>query len=554
MFSNIIYLLTITKSWKYVVFYVLIVFFSIIFELATFSVFAQLIDRLIGGDRDNIYLLEQRNFFQVSLVQICILVIISASFKLLQLLGSSLLPQKLGYEINSLLASNYLNLTNGSQQKWGNSELIADLTVKTNTVVYSTLAPLLSSVSAVLTISSMLCYLLFIDFTKTLYVLALFATFYGLVFLSVTRKINNIALQLNYTQDEINQKALDISLVRRLDRYFGTSRAIRHGYLGSEYENRKSRVIINFISQLPKLIFELLIFLAILAYANVQQLFEISSIYLVSLGLVAQRIFPLVQQIFSQLTTMFSNKEISDSVVRHLNLPKLNLHRLQNKLHEWSTMKVVIDGKGISNIDIEFVNGQSYSILGASGTGKSTTLGVLSADMANVSGRLYVDGELIADENCNDHFNRTSYAAQHDTLPKITLGEFVTGKVDFSDEDISKVSLLIDNLGLSERLKKTTEWWLKGLSTSENLLSGGEIQRIFVAQALFKECSIYIFDEPTSALDSATEDKVLEFIFDYLEGKTVIIVSHSKKVGAYCDNSIDLSFSKPDEPELNSGR
>ena len=75
-------------------------------------------------------------------------------------------------------------------------------------------------------------------------------------------------------------------------------------------------------------------------------------------------------------------------------------------------------------------------------------------------------------------------------------------------------------------------------------LSGGERQRIILARSLLKESDIYIFDEALSQIDSKKEKEILDKIFKYLKGKTIIFISHNEKNKDMFDRTIYLKNGK----------
>ena len=71
-------------------------------------------------------------------------------------------------------------------------------------------------------------------------------------------------------------------------------------------------------------------------------------------------------------------------------------------------------------------------------------------------------------------------------------------------------------------------------------LSGGQIQRIGIARALFRDPSIMILDEATNALDNETEKKILDYIFKKLDNKIIVLCTHKKELIKYCDKIIEV--------------
>ena len=66
-------------------------------------------------------------------------------------------------------------------------------------------------------------------------------------------------------------------------------------------------------------------------------------------------------------------------------------------------------------------------------------------------------------------------------------------------------------------------------------LSGGQIQRIGIARALYNNCEIMLFDEATNALDSKTEDEIINSINMFKQNRTIILISHNEKSLKYCN-------------------
>lgn len=81
----------------------------------------------------------------------------------------------------------------------------------------------------------------------------------------------------------------------------------------------------------------------------------------------------------------------------------------------------------------------------------------------------------------------------------------------------------------------------KNIGEKGNQLSGGQLQRIGIARAIYSDRPILIFDEISSALDRDTERKIFENLLKLKnEGKTIIISSHSKSLEKYCDHILNL--------------
>ena len=98
---------------------------------------------------------------------------------------------------------------------------------------------------------------------------------------------------------------------------------------------------------------------------------------------------------------------------------------------------------------------------------------------------------------------------------------------------------------LMRRLGLSLEKFPKGLDTeiSENMgnLSGGEIQKLSLIRGLLQNKKIYILDEPTSAMDLESEKAFCSIVKEYLDNKTVLIISHRQEILSVCDDIIRIS-------------
>ena len=185
------------------------------------------------------------------------------------------------------------------------------------------------------------------------------------------------------------------------------------------------------------------------------------------------------------------------------------------------------------DISLEFEAGKVYTIVGKSGTGKSTLLSLLAGLDIATGGRIDCDGENLAEINRNRYraqkagiiFQALNLLTNATAVDNIVLSMNISGMTGI-DKKACALELL-EKVGIEP--EKANRKILK--------LSGGEQQRIGIARALAHNPALIIADEPTGNLDKDTEAKILK-IFKSLahdENKCVIIVTHSKKVTTIAD-------------------
>ena len=107
------------------------------------------------------------------------------------------------------------------------------------------------------------------------------------------------------------------------------------------------------------------------------------------------------------------------------------------------------------------------------------------------------------------------------------------------ENDKKKIMSILEPLNLSsiysERIKETSSIGERG-----SKLSGGQIQRIGLARALYRDPDILILDEATNALDSQTETQILNYLFEKMKNKIVILCTHKKELLKHCNKIIEV--------------
>lgn len=217
------------------------------------------------------------------------------------------------------------------------------------------------------------------------------------------------------------------------------------------------------------------------------------------------------------------------------------------------------DRKLFQHVNLKFVPGNCYGIIGANGAGKSTFLKILSGQMEPSSGEVSMSKGQRMSVLGQDHY---AFDA-HTVLDTVILGnprlyqierekEAIYSKPDFSDEDGERAAALegefaelggwtmeadaatlLNSLGLAEELHQ------RKMST----LAGREKVKVILAQALFGNPDVLILDEPTNDLDIAAIAWFEEFLINY-EG-VVIVVSHDRHfLNNVCTYIADVDFGR----------
>lgn len=215
--------------------------------------------------------------------------------------------------------------------------------------------------------------------------------------------------------------------------------------------------------------------------------------------------------------------------------------------------------KLFNDVNLKFVPGNCYGVIGANGAGKSTFLKILSGEIDSTTGEVTFPANIRMSVLKQDHFAYDEFTV----MDTVIMGnkrlyeimrekEELYAKPDFSDEDGVRASELEGEFSEMNGWDAETEvaQILQGLGISSDLhysymrdLNGGDKIKVMLSQALFGRPGIILLDEPTNNLDIESVEWLEDFLLDF-EG-LVIVVSHDRHfLNTVCTHIVDIDFRK----------
>lgn len=189
----------------------------------------------------------------------------------------------------------------------------------------------------------------------------------------------------------------------------------------------------------------------------------------------------------------------------------------------------------LSGINLEIKPGSFVAIAGKSGSGKSTLADLLIGLKRPTTGQILINGAS-CENFIEDNLGVVAYVPQEPSLLAATLGQNVSLNFGKQDQfEVEQVRRSLEVAGLSHLLHKLPNGLETQIGPGYQTLSGGEVQRIGIARAIFTEPSLLILDEATSALDSETQQEIMESIFKLRQKMTLIVIAHRKETIASAD-------------------
>ena len=194
------------------------------------------------------------------------------------------------------------------------------------------------------------------------------------------------------------------------------------------------------------------------------------------------------------------------------------------KFKEVSFSYELEDGKTLNSVNLEFQGGKMTSLVGHSGSGKSTILNLIPRFYDIQSGDISIDDQSIYKSSIKSIRDEISMVSQETTL----FDDTIKNNIKYSNRNATD-----EEIYLAAKLSFSEEFILKLPKKFETLigengvrLSGGEKQRLSIARAMLKKSSIILLDEATSSLDSETESKIQEALKTLTKDKTTIVIAH----------------------------
>lgn len=204
----------------------------------------------------------------------------------------------------------------------------------------------------------------------------------------------------------------------------------------------------------------------------------------------------------------------------------------------------------LNECSLQIEVGKSLAIVGESGCGKSTLLKLLTASYLPSTGKVSVNEYPLTDVEEDSFTSQFGIVMQNGTIYSTTILE----NIGFSDlnPDMDKVKEAARMACIDSFIESLPMGYNTRIGSSGLQLSGGQRQRIFIARALYRNPPILILDEATSSLDAITESRIMDNVFRYCKGRTLIIAAHRLSTVSNADKIVVMSNGKIAEEGTHS--
>ena len=542
---------------KTLIFILLLTLLNTAFELIGIGLIIPMLTYFVG-ETPNFFF--QKIFLFENMSQIKILTIILILFNLIYLFkficSTSLILQKnkfdwfLFSDLSKKIFSNYLNKSYILHLSNNLSEKIQVVRGETNIFSFGVIRPLVELIVEFTLFLSICFFLLFYNFKISLIIIFFFGLLGFLWNIYYNKRLEILGKK---------RQSFSIKTISEIQNSFKNFKETTIYQLKNFFLERfKSPNIDNSIVgykrdtilAMPRLILELMgvTGIIIIFFFLISKQIQLTEI-LITLGVfmfATVRIIPSISKIVRALQSIKFNIIVVDKIYDELKVEKEIFENERNKtifnnicLEDVSFKFPNSSELVLKNINLKISKGSKIGIIGKTGSGKSTLINLICGLIEKSEGKILINSKEKTNSDNNYLMSKIAYIS-HDSF---LLNESIEYNISLKNEENTDKILLKEVLKQTELSEFVNQLKLKEktlVGENGNSLSRGQCQRISIARALYSRREIIVFDEGTSALDIPTEDKILDFVFDKLNDKTIISVSHRKNSLKLCDSVYEI--------------
>ena len=478
------------------------------------------------------------------------LLVISLSFKALTTYIQVHFILMREYSIGKRLIEGYLHQPYSWFLNRNSADIGTTILSEVQQVIGNGIKPLIEVITKGMVIIALISLLIIVNPKLALSVGLSLAGAYGLTFYFIRKYLNRMG-----SERFINNK-LRFTIVSEA---FGAAKEVKVGGLEGTYINlfsnfakmfARTQASAQVVAQLPRYILEAIAFggiLLIILYTMNKSGSFYNSLPIVSLYVLAgYRLMPALQQIYSSFTQLafvgpsldklhedFKNIKLFEKNQDQGVLPFNKSINIKNIHYNYPNSSRT----ALRDIYLSIPSKSTVGLVGATGSGKTTTVDIILGLLEPQKGTLEIDGQIITKKNVRAWQRSIGYVPQHIYLSDDTVAANIAFGVNPNDinqqavEKAAKIASLhkfvIDELPM----KYQTTIGERGVR-----LSGGQRQRIGIARALYHNPKVLILDEATSALDNQTEKMVMDEVHNLDKDITIILIAHRLSTVKKCDN------------------
>lgn len=486
------------------------------------------------------------NFIIIFSVFIFLFYVIKLIFSIKNAKLMAKLTSNLYIDISKKLFENYLNYYYRDFGKKNTAEINQILVVESDN-----LALMVSNIIYLLihlTIIGLLySYMMYVDWFLTVIVTAIF-----ILLAYMYKKLLNKRLVV-MGEERINAVTSYMRFIKSTFSNYKFIKGLTGEYIDTNLSHKttnykKARIDMLFWAETPRLLLEffviatmigILLFIK-LRYQNTDELLVVVSAYALALF----RMLPSLSRVLNGVSIINMYKKTLDMVhtefVNETEKKQTNLEGIVLKNHillqDISFIYPDSDKKSLIYINVEIKKGDKIAFVGESGSGKSTLMDILIGLHLPTNGNLIVDDTEINSKNIVSWRKNTSFVPQKVVLFESSVKENITFGKEYDEKLLKEV---LEDVYMYDTVMAKGGIEVK-VGDEVSGFSGGQMQRLAFARALYQERDILFLDEATSSLDEEIENQIVDKILNKYREKTIIAIVHKESIADKFDKVLRL--------------
>lgn len=456
-----------------------------------------------------------------------------------------------GYSLSRRLLGHYLAMPYVFYLDRNTAVLGKNVLAEVKEVIAGVLIPGMQVLAKAIVATAIILLLIFVDPVLALALSALLGGAYGLIFLLVRKKLSYIGKERVRTNGLRYQAATEAFAGIKDVKLLGREGEFLRRYSEAAVKNAGYTATSDVIGKVPHylvstLMFAGMVFIVIFVLTvrgDLAQSIPIIGLY----AFASHRLLPALKEVFTGVARIRFSLAALDNLHRDLEQER-SARIVDREKVERVSLQDRIDLKDVTfyypgaedaalrNLNLSVKVGTSVALVGATGSGKTTTADIVLGLVRPNRGQLLVDGVEITRENLPGWQSTLGYVPQHIYLTDDSLARNIAFGVPEHEIDMVAVERAarlanIHDFAVNELPKGyRTRVGERGLR-----LSGGQRQRIGIARALYHDPAVVVLDEATSALDGITEESILSALENVRKSKTLIMIAHRLTTIRNCD-------------------
>ena len=492
---------------------------------------------------------DNQQFLFAMGVLVFILLVVSVTFKAVTIYAQIRFVQMLQHNISKRLMERYLSQSYSWFLSRNSADFSKTILSETGIVIGNGVSALINLVAKGMVAIALLALLILANPKIALIVGASLSISYLLIYKFTSNYIKRIG------EERFKKELL---LFKSISEAFGAVKEIKMGGLEQIYIKRfsdpartiaKNLASSSVVQQLPRFILEVVAFggIMLLILFQMKQTGSFNNaLPIISLyAFAGYRLMPALQEIygvFSKFNFIIPSVNKIHNDFESLKTLNLNYEQEIISINKKINLKNIYyrypnaSREALKNISLSIPVNTTVGLIGATGSGKTTTVDIILGLLEPEKGTLEIDEKIITKQNSRDWQRSIGYVPQYIYLSDDTLSANIAFGVepkDINQEAVEKASK-IANLHefIIDELPKQYQTTIGERGVR---LSGGQRQRIGIARALYHDPQVLILDEATNALDNITEKAVMEAVNNLSKRITIILIAHRLNTVKKCD-------------------